>query len=363
MEDSIMSNEEYPTTLVTKPDNPELKPAGDIIEKETAIIGIGHTEVSLERFDQYMAIVQRRAEKCVELREYIISQTTKEDWENMNGRPYLNVSGSIKASKLAMVQLDNVTGGIMWSKDEKGTQYYYYKYMGRFSIPFLGDSTYEIGRCSQRDQFFGTHKVPELDEKTGEEVKWPSGQVKMVKAFKPASEVEEGDIDRTAMTNLRVRGTRAITGVVGVTWEELERLAHITRDMVRSTDFADSKGGQGRISKAEMKQIFSLLKQHNVDVDEFQRHHNIKKVLELPQGQFSKAKAWIAKQGGTDATTASSEGLIAPAAIRSLRDKMKAVGMTDEQYKAQMGTDLENTKRTDFAKAEMIINKAADGAS
>lgn len=339
--------------------------AGNIAEAQLVPAGPLQTQASLQAFDEYMAVVKHRAEKVMELREYLISKTTHLDWDNLDGKPYLNIAGANKAMKVGIINMDGLRGGKDWSEDEKRERYYYYKYIARFFIPNLGDSLWEMGRCSQRDLLFGTHKVPKLGKDGKPETYKDSGKVIMVRAFKPASEVDEGNIDKSAMTNLRVRGVRAISGLSSVTWEELERLAGITPDMIEGgTNYSDSAGGEDAVTKAEMRQLFNLLEKHKVDAKEFQAKFGIGMIKELKQKDLGKAKAWISKQGQTATTArATDNSIIAPAAAKRLREGMAAVGISDETYKKEIGALPEETKKVDFARAEAFINKIADGGA
>lgn len=355
--------------IVMAPDTEHVQMVGNFAEDEqVALTGPLQSKASLEAFDEYMAVVQRRAEKCMQLRDFIISKTTPLDWDNLENRPYLNIAGANKAAKIAIVVMDNVHGEKGWSEDEKHERSYWYKYTARFYIPNLGDSVWEIGRCSQRDLLFGTHKVPKTDDQ-GNEVKGTDNKIIMVRAFKPVSEVDEENIDKSAFTNLRVRGVRAITGLSSVTWEELERLAKITKDMIGKVAYSDSKGGAGAITKAEMREVFSLLEKHKVEARELQQVFKISGIKDLKQSDLTRALAWIRKQGETDTGAAQAQAhapktngdTIAAAAAVRLREGMNMTGITDAQYKAEMGCLPQDTKKTDFVKAEAWINSVADG--
>jgi len=343
----------------------DLNRGGNLTEPELNSTGPLQTSASLAAFEEYMHIVERRAELVERLRAFAIAHTTPNMWESIQGRPYLNAAGCHRVAKVCIVRMEDPTSEKRWHTDENNVRFYSYWYKARFVIPNLGDSTYEIGTCSQHDDLFGTHKVPKLDT-DGNPVKDKDGRVVLEKAFKPPSEVDEGTIEKAAMTNCKVRGVRAITALCGVTWDELALITKgaITPDRVRQVEFADREaGGSARkVSEAQVRKLAYELRKNGVQEKALLDRYKLEALADMGSGTMSQALQWIEQQGHTSAAaggTDSGAAIAAPAA-QYLRKGMQTLKVTDADFQAQFDCLPEQLPKTRYMDAKGWLDAKAD---
>lgn len=124
--------------------------------------------------------------------------TTKNDWIDQDGKPYLQATGSEKLiAKFGLVIKDTKYEREEFD-DEMGRSYLY-TYSGTVSLP-SGASVEAIGTCSTRDKFFGKRQGK----------------------FKPIQDVDIASIKKKAYTNFLGNGITRLLGLRGLTWENLK---------------------------------------------------------------------------------------------------------------------------------------------
>ena len=200
-----------------------------------------------------LELAVKKAERTIELvskiKTLVFKLTNNNDWVDMQGKPYLQSSGAEKVAR---------PFGVSWKlekpiretiADEKGT-YYMYSCKGQFT---LGGKTIEvIGTCSQKDKFFGRDKSSE----TG---------------IKPASEIDETNIIKKATTNTIAKGIATILGIRNLKWEELEA-AGIHRDKSTKVTYATGGAGGGKISDAQAKRLFAIMKSSGMKEEDLKKY-------------------------------------------------------------------------------------------
>ena len=155
--------------------------------------------------DETLIQIANRAEKQIEaikkIKSIVLKVTNYNDWQDMGGKPYLSVSG---AEKVARVM------GISWRIDEPKMEmepdgHFTYFYKGYFT---LGGTTVEcIGSRSSKDPFF--RKYGKGNDAEGERI------------ILPPSEIDKGDLRKSAFTNLLGNGITRLLGVRNLSWEEV----------------------------------------------------------------------------------------------------------------------------------------------
>ena len=198
-------------------------------------------ENAIKRAERMEAYVRK-------IKTLAIKQTNKHDFVDMGGKPYLQASGAEKIARLF---------GISWRicegypkkdqiTDEKGT-YYMYTYKGEFTMG--GKSIEIIGTCSQKDKFLGTQ---------GDKAR-------------PASEIDETNIIKKANTNMIVRGVTTILGIRNLTWEEVEA-GGVEHKQTSKVTYATGGAGGGKISDAQAKRLFAIMKSSGMKEEELKKY-------------------------------------------------------------------------------------------
>lgn len=186
-----------------------------------------------------------KAEKQIEairkIKGIVLKVTNPQDWVDQNGKPYLQSSGGEKVARVF---------GISWRIDEPSFEvepdgHFQYTYKGYFS---LGGATIEaIGTRSSKDGFFKRYGN---DAETGESVTLPP------------SEIDKGDVKKSAYTNLIGNGITRLLGIRNLTWEEVEAGGKFSRNQCGRVAY-NKKEDQAAASDASAKR-----QEHNKRIQE-----------------------------------------------------------------------------------------------
>jgi hypothetical protein len=167
--------------------------------------------------DTELAEIERNIEFFKKVQQIALKLTRPEDWVDMGSSPYLMDRGAEKIGIAFGVDISDVKLSMEWNEDEQG-RYYTFIASGKAYSKKLGRYVEDIGVCSQRDKFFGLANGKLL----------------------PMANVDMANIRRKAVTNLYSRLIKRVTGLMGVTWEDLER-AGITKEATQKVDFKSGK--------------------------------------------------------------------------------------------------------------------------
>jgi hypothetical protein len=172
------------------------------------------------------ANAEKRIEAVKKIKAISLRVTNPQDWVDEGGKPYLQVSGGQKVARVF---------GISWRIDQPifiidEDGHFRYEYKGYFS---MGNIEIEvIGIRSSKDPFFrGSKENP-----------------------KPPSEIDKGNVQKSALTNCVGNGITSLLGLKNLTWEDLTD-AGISRDKTNSVSFSkkemteESKGQRDEIQK------------------------------------------------------------------------------------------------------------------
>lgn len=167
--------------------------------------------------DQLVALVaqaEKRIEAFNKLKGLALRLTNPSDWVAQGDRPYMQSSAAEKIGSFF---------GVSWHIDEPKVEYeegghFTYTYQGEFV--WRGNSITAIGTRSSKDGFFkkygyGSGKKEEL----------------------PPSEIDKGDVKKSAYTNCIGNGVTRSLGIRNLTWEDLSSFANITKEQVSSVDY------------------------------------------------------------------------------------------------------------------------------
>ena len=149
---------------------------------------------------QLAAKAEKQIEAIKTIKSVVLKVTNPQDWVDQNGRPYLQASGGEKVARIF---------GISWTIGEPLLEtepdgHFAYTYKGVFTLQ--GISIEAIGTRSSKDGFF---KKYGQDAQSGE------------KTTLPPSEIDKGDVKKSAYTNLIGNGITRLLGIRNLTWEEV----------------------------------------------------------------------------------------------------------------------------------------------
>lgn len=141
---------------------------------------------------------EKRIEAVNKIKMIALRVTNSRDWLDMNGKPYLQGSGAEKVARQF---------GISWKIEDPILEFeegghYSYTYKGKFSV--AGVTIETIGSRSTKDKFFMKYE-------------WQSG----VKVPLPLSEIDRGDVKKSAYTNCIASGVGRLLGIRNLTYADL----------------------------------------------------------------------------------------------------------------------------------------------
>lgn len=163
------------------------------MEEEFDIVVAGVAENTLialaEKAEKSLAAFQK-------IKGTVLKVTNAHDWVDQGGRPYLQASGGEKVARLFGISW--TIGEPLLETEESG--HFSYTYKGVFSL--MGTSIEAIGTRSSKDGFFKRYG------KQGDTL--------------PPTEIDRGDVKKSAYTNLIGNGVSRLLGIRNLSWEELE---------------------------------------------------------------------------------------------------------------------------------------------
>lgn len=170
------------------------------------------------------AHAEERLAALDKIKKVALLLTNRHDWVDEGGKPYLQGSGAEKVARLF---------GVSWrifepNEEDIGQGHYIITYKGEFALG--GAIITAIGTRSSKDGFFKKYKY------AGDE------RIEL-----PPSEIDKGDVKKSAYTNLIANGITRLLGIRNLTYEDLEKYAGIKRDQVSTVEY--KKGGKARSSQ------------------------------------------------------------------------------------------------------------------
>ncbi len=161
--------------------------------------------------DADLAAFEAALPNVVRLRRVALSATTRGDWTNVGGQPYLGTAGCMKIAAIFGVSLTGTR--VKAVRDDAGGSDVI-RYVARTTARFLGRRVEVEGVASSSESFFSRRRGKRL----------------------PLSEIDLSAVRKKAVTNAQIRAVKCILGLGGITWEEV-RAAGVTKDGVAAVDF------------------------------------------------------------------------------------------------------------------------------
>lgn len=246
---------------------------GEIIEAQALPPEV--SPVADEKLVKLAEQVEKRIDAMIKIKRVAIKLTNASDWSDQNGKPYLETSGAEKIARMFGITWSMLDKEPILEYEESG--HFMYTYRGIFQL--AGASIEVIGTRSSKDGFF-TH----------------GGRI-------PISEIDKGDVKKSAYTNMVQSGVTRILGIRNMTWGELEEFAKITQDMVKKVDYKKDGKKQDKIIASEGAQTSTFIPSDirkqtgtNKDTKKPWTKFIIKSPAGTEYGTFSETFAGIAKE-------------------------------------------------------------------
>jgi len=220
---------------------------------------------------------EQRLDALVKIKRVALKATNPNDWVDQSGKPYLQASGSEKVGRIF---------GVSWRISEPILEqleggHYMYTYNGKFSLG--GVEIDAVGSRSSKDGFFKKYRY-----------EGPKDNQKRIEL--PPSEIDRGDVKKSAYTNLLANGITRLLGLRNLTYDDLKEFAGITEQQVSRVEYkkgnksTPTQQSQPRTitnpndpaSEAQIKAIHTILGKHNI-TDDMAKCEKVSELLGLPE--------------------------------------------------------------------------------
>lgn len=179
---------------------------------------------------------EKRIDAMNKIKRVAIKLTNRHDWTDQGGKPYLQVSGAEKIGRMF---------GISWRISEPVKEtieggHFSFTYKGYFSL--AGATIEAIGTRSSKDGFFKKY-----------------GYENGTKTELPSSEIDAGDVKKSAYTNCIGNGITRLLGIRNLTYEDLQEFAGITPDQLGKVAYKKKGTADAGIQEEAAKKIVSQI--------------------------------------------------------------------------------------------------------
>jgi len=185
---------------------------------------------------------EKRIDAMSKIKKIALKVTNPHDWIDQNGKPYLQVSGAEKVGRVF---------GISWRIDEPVLEpgeggHFGFTYKGYFTLS--GVTIEAIGSRSSKDGFFKKYGYSQKDNEGNN-----------VKTELPPSEIDRGDVKKSAYTNCIGNGITRLLGIRNLTYEDLDAFAGITKGMLDKVAYKKNGKQTGDIkSEGAITSVISI---------------------------------------------------------------------------------------------------------
>lgn len=203
-------------------------------------------------YDDEIVALAETAEKRVQaihkIKQMSLKATNENDWCDQGGKPYLEGFGCEKVAGMFGIGWRDIHEPLMHIEEDG---HYTYTYTGTFVMG--GREIEVIGTRSSRDEFFT--KRYKYDEAAKQKTVY----------YRPASEIDKGDVKKSAYTNLLMNGITRILGIRNLTYDDL-RAAGLDVSKIAKVNYGE-KQEMSEESKGRREEIKRMLMEM-VDNDE-----------------------------------------------------------------------------------------------
>ncbi len=191
--------------------DPAMEVQADAARMPVATPGMAVPMISVE-------LMEKKAQEMMQaydrLRQFAVSLTKPNEWRDYNGHPRLESGAAMRVGNMWGLNIDSPTITCTLTEDKEGPKLE----IRADSIAHLratGSSFPVCGTGSSRKDVWATRYRTIRGTRT--------------KVVLPLEEVDEGNVIKAALTQMKTNAVLEVTGLKGVTWEEL---AHVTGDKI-----------------------------------------------------------------------------------------------------------------------------------
>lgn len=245
------------------------------MSEELTVLPPESNDVPVLGGDSIIAVAREaeaRVEAVTKIKMLALRVTNPNDWIDMGGKPYLQVSGAEKIARLF---------GISWQIDEPSFEvgddgHYTYTYTGTFTLK--GASVTVVGSRGTKDWFNA----------------------------KSADQCDKADIKKAAYTNCIGRGITTLLGIRNLTWGEVEGQGIKAGARVEYKEKQPNKEGavdNTKISIPQSKRLFAISREAGVDQEALKQYlideYGISHTRDIPRDNYEAICAWAQNGGKT----------------------------------------------------------------
>ena len=243
---------------------------------ETTCTDIVATPVTDDTLISLAEQAEKRIDAMTKIKKVSLKLTNRHDWTDQGGKPYLQVSGAEKIARMF---------GISWRISEPTLEnqeggHFGFTYKGFFSL--AGASIEVIGTRSSKDGFFKKYSYVNGD-----------------KTELPPSEIDRGDVKKSAYTNCIGSGITRILGLRNMTYEDLQEFAGISKEDIGVIDYKKKGKTDSGIASEGSQKITASVSDVRKKTGEKNGKQWTSYIVKAGEGEyktFSESNAKIAKE-------------------------------------------------------------------
>jgi hypothetical protein len=243
---------------------------------ETTCTDIVATPVTDDTLISLAEQAEKRIDAMTKIKKVSLKLTNRHDWTDQGGKPYLQVSGAEKIARMF---------GISWRISEPTLEnqeggHFGFTYKGFFSL--AGASIEVIGTRSSKDGFFKKYSYVNGD-----------------KTELPPSEIDRGDVKKSAYTNCIGSGITRILGLRNMTYEDLQEFAGISKEDIGVIDYKKKGKTDSGIASDGSQKITASVSDVRKKTGEKNGKQWTSYIVKAGEGEyktFSESNAKIAKE-------------------------------------------------------------------
>jgi len=243
---------------------------------ETTCTDVVATPITDDTLISLAEQAEKRIDAMTKIKRVSLKLTNRHDWTDQGGKPYLQVSGAEKIARMF---------GISWRISEPTLEnqeggHFGFTYKGFFSL--AGASIEVIGTRSSKDGFFKKYSYVNGD-----------------KTELPPSEIDRGDVKKSAYTNCIGSGITRILGLRNMTYEDLQEFAGISKEDIGAIDYKKKGKTDSGIASEGSQKITASVSDVRKKTGEKNGKQWTSYIVKAGEGEyktFSESNAKIAKE-------------------------------------------------------------------
>jgi len=301
-----------------------------------------------------MKMIERALDNMVAfnvlLKSRVLKLTNKFDWLNIDNNPYMNIYGRRKFASTFKAATMGMSKEVTEGEDDRGK---FIRVCYRAQFIAFGRPVWEIGIRTSRDPLWAVSNEKKVDA-DGKLILGPDGKPVYERVEKLLEDVNVGHVEKAAWTNCQSRGFGNLLCLDGFMWEELEA-AGIKISDVKSFGFH----GKKTASDAQKGFVQVLMKRYNRTEDDVRKiiGHGLDVLM---SADVDKIKAAFEADAKVESASTAQNSRVTSDEIKRIREGMRVLGITDEEFKKKFGALPEGLKPVQVKPVLDWLNARAD---